>query len=401
MTAQEPTPLRIEEGRFSRLEAIEWWDQDRLRNSHVLLAGAGAIGNETLKNLAMLGVGQIVVVDMDMIEMSNLSRSVLFRAEDAGKSKAECAARSARQICPDIQVTPVHANLLAELGLGWFRWADIVIGALDNREARVFLNSACARTNRPWIDGGIEVLQGVVRGFAPPKTACYECTMSDVDWDLINRRRSCSLLARRAIQNRGVPTTPTSASVIGALQAQEFVKQLHGLPSLDGKGFVFEGRRHQSYLVDYPINPDCPWHEEAAPIVSEPGWDSDTPLGDIWAAAEQKLNGLDALELSRELVRELECAKCGRSRETFRPLDALDEQDALCPVCGEESAPRMMHSIHANSLDLKRTPAGIGLPRWDIIWGRNGERSIGFELAGDAALARASDARLEPVSATS
>src|SRR5438876_972432 len=136
-----PAPVSLAEGRFARLEAIEWWDQARLRNARVLLIGAGA---------------------------------------------------------------------------------------LDNREARVFVNSACARVGRPWIDGGIEVLHGIVRGFAPPLTACYECTMSAVDWDLLNKRRSCSLLARRAIAQRGTPTTPTAASIIGACQVNEVMKIIHG-----------------------------------------------------------------------------------------------------------------------------------------------------------------------------
>ena len=202
--------MQLQEGRFARLEAIEWWNQSLLRDARVLVVGAGALGNEVVKNLALLGVGHVAIVDMDRVELSNLSRSVLFRAEDEGRPKAECAARAAQNIYPDLDARPVVGHLLADVGLGYFRWAQIVIGALDNREARVFVNAACARVGRPWIDGGIEVLNGVVRGFRPPATACYECTMSAVDWDLLNKRRSCSLLARRALAQRGTPTTPTT-----------------------------------------------------------------------------------------------------------------------------------------------------------------------------------------------
>jgi len=201
----------------------------------VLVIGAGALGNEVIKNLALLGLGHVVVADMDRIELSNLSRSALFRETDEGKFKSECAVRAAKQIFPGMDARAIVGNILADLGLGWFRWADVVIGALDNREARVFVNAACARVDRPWIDGGIEVLHGVARGFAPPKTACYECTMSAVDWDLLNKRRSCSLLARRAIAQRGTPTTPTTASIIGAIQVQEMIKLLHGRPALLGR----------------------------------------------------------------------------------------------------------------------------------------------------------------------
>src|SRR5258706_6084052 len=99
--------IQIKEGRFARLEAIEWWDQALLSRSRVLVIGAGALGNEVIKNLAMLGVGHVVVVDMDCVEISNLSRSILFRESDEGKAKAECVAESARQIYHGLQITPV------------------------------------------------------------------------------------------------------------------------------------------------------------------------------------------------------------------------------------------------------------------------------------------------------
>lgn len=274
-------PIQIAEGRFARFEAIEWWDQALLARAKILVIGAGALGNEIIKNLALLGVGHVVIADMDSVELSNLSRSVLFRAGDEGKFKSECAARAAQNIFPEMNVTPVVGNILSDLGLGWFRWADAVIGALDNREARVFVNSACARVGRPWIDGGIEVLHGVARGFAPPRTACYECTMSQVDWDLLNKRRSCSLLARRALAQRGTPTTPTTASVIGAIQVQEVVKLLHGRSALLGRGFVFDGAEHTSYAVNYQVDPNCPWHDPPALIEAMPKFSSQTTLGEL------------------------------------------------------------------------------------------------------------------------
>ena len=77
MSQALPTALTLTEGRFARLEAIEWWDQSLLRNARILVVGAGALGNEIIKNLALLGVGNVIIVDMDRIELSNLSRSVL------------------------------------------------------------------------------------------------------------------------------------------------------------------------------------------------------------------------------------------------------------------------------------------------------------------------------------
>jgi len=375
--------LPLAENRFTRLEMISWWDQARLSRTRILVVGAGAIGNEVIKNLALLGIGHLVVADMDHVELSNLSRSVLFRASDEGDSKAECAVRAARQIYPELKAIAVVGNVLAGLGLGYFRWADAVIGALDNREARVFVNSACARVGRPWFDGGIDVLHGVVRGFAPPRTACYECTMSEVDWTLLNKRRSCSLLARRAIANNGTPTTSTTASVIGAIQVQEVIKYLHGRSALLGSGFVFDGAEHSSYRAEYPINPECPWHEAPAAIESFPQLTSDTPLEIVWQEAAQKWGDLDAIDLAREIVERAECTTCGHQSEVLATAESVREDQMQCPHCHTECAPVFVHSLSAGSPLLKRSARQLGLPAWDIVWARRGGELFGLELSGD------------------
>ena len=92
----------IDEDRYSRLNLIGWWDQQRLREARVLVVGAGALGNEVLKNLALVGIGHITIVDFDVVEDSNLSRSVLFRASDSGKPKSVVAARSVVDLNPDV-----------------------------------------------------------------------------------------------------------------------------------------------------------------------------------------------------------------------------------------------------------------------------------------------------------
>ncbi len=385
MTDPAEPVLSLAEGRFARLEAIPWWRQALLREARVLVIGAGALGNEVIKNLALLGVGHLAVADMDSIEASNLCRSVLFREADQGCPKAEVAAAAARDLYPGLHAKAIVGNVLADLGLGWFRWAEVVVGCLDNREARVFVNRACAQVGRPWIDGGIDVLGGIVRGFAPPGTACYECTMGQADWDLLAKRRSCSLLARMAWKEGGTPTTPTTASVIGGLQVQEVVKLLHGMDALLGKGYVFEGLGHSSYAVGYPISPDCPWHEESTPIQPVSEFTSDTPLGVAAKWAAGRLGGLDAIDLSRELVEKLECPSCGQAATLWQPADRIGRDQAMCGRCQTERVPHFVHSIEAGSPLLDLSPREIGLPAWDIVWARRGSNSIGLEFAGDCA----------------
>src|SRR6187401_475877 len=146
--------LIIDDGdRYGRFRLISWWRQEKLAAAKVLVVGAGALGNEVLKNLALLGVGHVYVIDYDTIESTNLTRSVLYRASDAGKSKAERAAAAVKAINPDVKVHAVNGNVIADLGLGVYAEMDVVIGCLDNREARLWINRQCWKLNKPWVDG--------------------------------------------------------------------------------------------------------------------------------------------------------------------------------------------------------------------------------------------------------
>ena len=216
------------EDRFARFRLISWWDQERLATARALVLGAGALGNEILKNLALLGVGRVFVADRDRVENSNLSRSILFRESDCGQPKASVAAARAAKIYPKIKVQPFLGNIVYDLGAGVYRWADVILGGLDNREARVAINQAAARAGKVWIDGAIERLDGVARVFDPATGPCYECTMGENDWKMLEARRSCALLSRGEMEQGKVPTTPTTASIIAGIQVQEAVKYLHG-----------------------------------------------------------------------------------------------------------------------------------------------------------------------------
>ncbi len=188
-----------DQDRYSRLRLISWWRQERLGTARVLVVGAGALGNEVVKNLALLGLGTTYLIDLDVVEPSNLSRSVLFRDEDGGQPKADVAARRARELNPEITIIPMHGDVITDLGLGIFAEVDLVIGCLDNREARLWVNRQCWKTGTPWIDAGIQEIQGVVKVFVPPDSACYECAMTERDYQLLNLRYSCPLLSRDEI----------------------------------------------------------------------------------------------------------------------------------------------------------------------------------------------------------
>ena len=152
----------VGEDRFSRMRLIPWWDQARITACRLLVIGAGALGNEILKNAALLGFSKVIVVDLDRIEESNLSRTVLYRDKDIGEFKAEAAAKAYCSLAPDACVKPIVANVIHECGLGLFEWSDVILAGLDNREARLWINRSAWKVKRPWIDGAIEGINGIV-----------------------------------------------------------------------------------------------------------------------------------------------------------------------------------------------------------------------------------------------
>src|SRR6476619_2229309 len=112
MSAEEAKQLiDFKNDRDATLKLIDWFDVDRVHSAKIMVIGAGAIGNEVLKNLALLGIGHIFIVDRDTIEMSNLSRSVLYRAADSGKDKTSTAARAVAELNPNVKTTYLKGDV--------------------------------------------------------------------------------------------------------------------------------------------------------------------------------------------------------------------------------------------------------------------------------------------------
>src|SRR5437588_7323923 len=309
-------PMRIAEAdlredRFSRLRLIPWWDQSKIANCRLLVVGAGALGNEILKNAALLGFRKVIIVDLDRIEESNLSRTVLFRDTDIGQFKSQTAAKAYSSLAENSQAQPLIANIVNECGLGLFEWSDLILAGLDNREARLWINRCAWKVNRPWIDGAIEGINGVVRVFLPGIAPCYECTLGEVDWALLQKRMSCNLLVLEPTIAGKIPTTPTISSIIAGVQVQEAVKLIHGLPTLASKGYVFEGMNHSSYVVEYTENADCMSHYTVPEIVHLAESSEELTLGTLLARARHELGSHAVIEFSRDVVQKFVCPACG------------------------------------------------------------------------------------------
>jgi adenylyltransferase/sulfurtransferase len=374
------------EDRHHRQRLIPWWDQRRVAEARILVIGAGALGNEILKLLALTGVGNILVFDLDVIERSNLSRTVLFREADEGAYKAEVAARRILEINPEIRAVGYPFNIEHRVGLGVFLWADVVICGLDNRAARIFVNSACARTGRAWVDGGIEGLSGYVRVFDPARTTCYECTMNETDHREVRQRRSCTMLARAEAARGGVPTTAVAGSLVAALEVQEAIKFLHGQPTLLGEGLYVHGLWNDFSRVSYRRRDDCLGHNCLGRIAPLGVGVADLSLSDLLNRAEAALGQGAVLDLSREVITHLTCPACSDVERVGMALGALREADASCPNCQTHRLVEFTAAVSRDSgLNLSSTLADLGVPPFDVVVARQGiETQAAWLFDGDA-----------------
>lgn len=378
-----------DDDRYARLRLIAWWDQDKLRRASVLVVGAGALGNEVLKNLALLGIGTVYLVDFDRIEQSNLTRSTLFRRRDCGQLKATVAAVAMRDLNPDVCVVPMAVNVMTDVGLGLFRDVDVVIGCLDNREARLWVNRCCWKVGTPWIDGGIQEINGVVKVFVPPDSACYECGMTDNDYRLINRRYSCPLLRQEDLQAGKVPTSPTISSMIGGLQTQEALKLLHGLPVLAGKALVYNGVANTFYQTSFQRRDDCLSHESYPEPLPLPLHAGNHTVTQLFEAVRRAVPGVVAplrLELDRDLVISIDCEPCGISRSLMRVTHKTGAQEVICSQCGQTAHPHITHWIDEDNPLTGQTLRAVGVPDYDIVRVHDATDLHVVLLSGDSVL---------------
>jgi molybdopterin/thiamine biosynthesis adenylyltransferase len=240
--------------------------QRRLRKSSIFLAGAGAIGNEVAKNLAMLGVGRIVAVDTDVVELSNTSRMVFFNKLDVGRSKAHSLAKNASPRYPHTEVVPINARI-EQIPLSIYLDCDVIVCGLDNVVSRMFLAEVSRKYSIPMVDGGIIGTQARVQVHVPPDWPCPMCSFpSDNYARLVGLRNPCDA----PVEEGKVPSLPTTISLVSSIQTQETIKLILGYedflankkwPSETSeplKGVLITDLKHGRFsTLDLKKNPNC------------------------------------------------------------------------------------------------------------------------------------------------
>ena len=394
--------------------------QNQVSAARVMVVGCGALGNEVLKNLVLMGVTHIVVVDFDIVEMGNLTRSVLFTKSDAERKrlKVEVVAERLQQMNAAVEVTAICGDIAYDVGLGLVRQMDVVIGCVDSRWARFCINRLCMRAGIPWVDGGINGLEGTVRVFAPGKN-CYACNLGPEGLKDLARRMPCSGIIRRQEQAGSAPTTSIIASIIGAIEVQEALKiiikgvrsqesgvrrkQKSGvrrqgdgeMTSLCGKMLYYDGEHMTVRIADYQAYDDeCPEHELWAPVRQTAVSDA-TPVGEAlqcWTRELKRSGFLRSRQLRITLCLANDCFVdyVSRRDNDERISIMAPGRSVADKVAGEKSLDGLplsaLYQHEFRHLDAafpypSLTLAQLGIPPHDIVHVTDGDEDFYFGLA--------------------
>lgn len=168
--------------RYIRQTAVSFIGEDgqrRIRAASVLQVGCGALGTVQAELLVRAGVGNLTIVDRDVVELSNLQRQIGFDEEDArlSRPKAQAAAARLSRVNSEVNITPVVAHLTAASIGRYLENVDLVMDATDNFDTRYLINDACVKAGIPWIYGGVLGVEGTVMPIVPGKTPCFCCLM--------------------------------------------------------------------------------------------------------------------------------------------------------------------------------------------------------------------------------
>ncbi|MGC1120521.1 MAG: ThiF family adenylyltransferase [Candidatus Methanofastidiosia archaeon] len=258
--------------RTDRQERLEGWNQRKVNQTRVLICGAGALGNELCKSLALLGIGKIYLVDFDFVELSNLNRCLFFRENNAitKAKKAEIVAEKTAELNPEVHVEAI-VDRIENVSTSLYKNIDVALGAVDNRAARYWVNQYCYWNDVPYIDGGFSGFAGSVKVIVPPISACLACSYSSEDYEDVFRKDPCT---GQQIQNDNpkIPSIVTCSSIVASLQIQEMLKIILGIDSFREKGIWntqigipsigkhlrFVGRSNEFDVYEMEKNENCP-----------------------------------------------------------------------------------------------------------------------------------------------
>lgn len=235
-----------EQERYSRqimLPQIGEEGQQKLKAAKVLVVGAGGLGCPVLQYIAAAGVGNIGIVDGDVVSLSNLQRQILYTEADIDKPKAETAADKIRLMNPHVNVTPYNTELHVENALELITRYDIVVDGTDNFSTRYLLSDACVIAGKPLVFGSIDKFEGQVSVFNYNNGPTYRCLFPDAP--PAEMMPNCS----------DIGVIATLPAIVGSLQANEVLKMITGIGNvLSGELLLFNALSMQFHSFRFLLN---------------------------------------------------------------------------------------------------------------------------------------------------
>lgn len=340
------------EDRYSRQRIIPGWSQVHIAGATAVVVGVGALGNEAAKNLALAGLGRLILCDPNTVSVSNLSRTVLFTADDLDRPKAVAAAEALRRLVPNIEVDARVADLGAGVGLGEIADADVVLSCVDTIRARMRILGRSSLTDAALVDGGTHPYGGEIRIRLTPDEPCYGCSLSAHERGVGDLPWSCFGAGPGGHQPASIATSAMIASWM-SLAALQII--LGAAPSY--RLLRINAVSGRTAPVSIERDPECPHHRPLPePTLAVPVSNRDR-VADLLAVL-----GPDEEPFTWERFSlGWRCAGCGYYPEHVRPRGGIDADTAVlsCENCGALVRARFTQRLRDAEPECRLSDLGV------------------------------------------
>jgi molybdopterin/thiamine biosynthesis adenylyltransferase len=368
------SPIAASDELFSR-ERLAGHDPAVLERTVVAVIGAGAAGNNIALNLALLGVGEIRLVDDDVIDPSNLTRSPGFAMvhSSVGASKASVLARAIARLHPRSDARVRYANARIEaLGFGALVGATVVVSAVDSKQARAYLADATRLLGIPMVEVGFRYPNAHVAVFGNREhgSPCWRCREPEARGE----RASCSLYARRVVSAGRTPATQPLAAVVGAFAAEACVRLAHREHALDDTFVDIDLRTLQAETMRLASADRCPGVHRRPAKPTPVALDHTASAAQLLAAVRPFVES-PALELREPYVTTGPCVHCGARVHVGALSSAVREAPRCrtCPAGTRAPAPLVIVSEVDEQSPARRTSLRrLGYVPGDVVAVRDG-----------------------------
>ncbi len=235
--------------RYSRqliLNEIGGVGQEKLKNSNILVIGAGGLGSAFLLYAVAAGIGRIGIVEFDRVDMSNLARQILYRTDEIGQKKLDIAEKELTRLNPEVKIDPIDTRLKEDKASEIFSPYNLIVDCTDNFESRFIINRIAIESNKPLISGAVVRFEGNIMLVIPHKTFCYNCVFEKPSDDQM--QITCS--------NSGV--FGSVVGTIATIMCTEAIKFIVGTATCAGNLLIYDGIKSELRKIPINRNNRCP-----------------------------------------------------------------------------------------------------------------------------------------------